>query len=347
MPHLRPDATSADPRAAARRGPADWARGAADSPSSWPRRSACWSAWSPSRPSRRPTIPALSGVGHCQPNGTFSVAWSVGNSETAASRYMLVRSLTTPTTGTTTGLTADTTYTGLVNASYAGPGTLVAPGASVAAATTGIPGSTTGSVTLSVTGYWSYGSTVVETRTASVDLGSLGPCRSADLAVTKTSAAVLDRVNAGGLVRYTIAVTNLGPDTAQAVQVTDQLPAGSSLATVIGTDPCWALGRFGQRDLRRRHAGQRGQRQPRHRPRRADRVGTTIVNRAVVTGSGAGDPNPANNVAERSTLITADRDDRQREQRVRLARHLAVRSRCRRRRARSRSRPTVMPSTPR
>ena len=214
-----------------------------------------------------------------------------------------------------------------MNGSYAGPGTLVAPGASVAAATTGIPGSTTGSVTLSVTGYWSYGSTVVETRTASVDIGALGPCRSADLAVTKTSAAVLDRVNAGGLVRYTIAVTNLGPDTAQAVQVTDQLPTGSSLAAVTGTDPCWTVDDSGNvtcaiGDLANGTTASR------------DivlvaptTVGITIVNRAVVSGSGAGDPNPANNVAERSTLITASGTIDSESNGYVAAGHVAVRSR--------------------
>jgi uncharacterized repeat protein (TIGR01451 family) len=248
--------------------------------------------------------PALSGVGGCQPNGTYSVTWSVRNSETSSGRFMLVRAFVAPAAGTTSGLTADPTYNGPVNASYAGPGTLVAPGASATALTTDIPGSTTGSVTLSVTGRWSYGTSVVETRTATVNIGALGPCRSADLAVTKTSAAVLDRVNAGGLVRYTIGVTNLGPDTADAVKITDQLPTGSTLATVQGTDPCWVLDDTGNPacTIGTLVSGASASRDivllaP-------TTVGVTMVNRAVVTGTGAGDPNPANNVAERSTLIT-------------------------------------------
>lgn len=248
--------------------------------------------------------PEISGVGQCQSNGTYSITWSIGNSEASGSRFMLVRAFTPPAAGSTAGLTADPTYAGPVNATYGGPGTVIAPAASASATTTGIPGSTTGIVALSVTGYWSYGSTVVETRTASVDIGALGPCLSADLAVTKTSSAVLDRVNAGGLVHYTIAVTNLGPNTAQAVQITDQLPTGSSLAAVTGTDPCWTTGASGVTctigDLANGATASR------------DivlvaptSVGTTIVNRAIVTGSGAGDPNPDNNLAERSTLITA------------------------------------------
>ena len=134
-------------------------------------RSACSSAWSPSRPSRRPTTRRSAASGSA--SRTAPSRWP-GRSATPRPRPRATcwcgrsprrppaRRPASPPTAPTPGI---------VNASYAGPGTLVAPGASVAAATTGIPGSTTGSVTLSVTGYWSYGSTVVETRTASVDLG--------------------------------------------------------------------------------------------------------------------------------------------------------------------------------
>ena len=44
------------------------------------------------------------------------------------------------------------------------------------------------------------------------------------------------------VVRYTITVTNLGPDAAVGVTVVDELPAGTSLAVVTGTDPCWSTG---------------------------------------------------------------------------------------------------------
>ena len=247
--------------------------------------------------------PVLSGVGQCQSNGTYSVTWSVGNSESAAGRFMLVRAFTAPATGSTTGLAADATYTGVVDGSYAGPGTLIAPSASVAPTTTGIPGSTTGSVTLSVTGYWSYGSSVVQTLSTSVSLDALGPCRSADLSVTKTSTAVLDRVNAGGLVRYSIAVTNAGPDSADAVKIVDQLPTGSSLAAVSGSDPCWALDDSGNAVCSIGSLAN-GASASRDIVLVAPIAVGTIVNRAVVSASGPGDPNLENNTAAKTTEVT-------------------------------------------
>jgi len=247
--------------------------------------------------------PVLSGVGQCQSDGTYSVTWSVGNSETSEGRYMLVRAFTAPATGTTTGLAADGDYSGTVDGFYIGPGTLIAPSASVAPTTTGIPGSTTGSVTLSVTGYWNYGNTVVQTLSTSVSLDAIGPCRSADLSVTKTSTAVLDRVNAGGLVRYTIAVTNLGPDSADAVKIVDQLPTGSSLAAVSGSDPCWSLDDSGNAVCSVGSLAN-GASASRSIVLVAPTAVGTIVNRAVVSGTGASDPNSENNSATKATQVT-------------------------------------------
>lgn len=302
MPHLRPDATSADTRRRSAR-PRRHRRGGRRVALGLVATIGLLAGLVGLAPAASAHEPLLSGTATCQANGTFTVAWSVRNSETASTRYMLVRAFTAPASGTTTGLTADPAYNGLVKATYAGPGTLVAPGASVPATTSGIPGTTTGSVSLSVTGYWSYGSTVVQTRTASVDLGALGPCRSADLAVTKTSAAVLDRVNAGGLVRYTITATNFGPDPASTVTLVDQLPAGASLAAVTGTDACWVPGDSGNPTCAV-GALASGASASRDIVLTAPTVTGPIVNRAVVSGTGAADPNPANNVAEKTTEVT-------------------------------------------
>ena len=92
----------------------------------------------------------------CEDNGTFTVDWTVGNSETPSTHFMLIRAYSvTPNVGTTTGLTADATYDGIVGPEYPGTGTVVDPGGDVPAVTSGIPGNTT-SVTLTVTGFWKY-----------------------------------------------------------------------------------------------------------------------------------------------------------------------------------------------
>ena len=124
--------------------------------------------------------PEISGSSVCEENGTFTVNWTVGNSESQPEHAMLVRAYSvTPNVGTTTGLTADSTYDGIIDPGYAGPGTVVAAGGDVPATTSGIP-SGTASVTLSVTGYWRYAtfgggvSTFEYTSSYTVELG--GQC---------------------------------------------------------------------------------------------------------------------------------------------------------------------------
>ena len=55
-------------------------------------------------------------------------------------------------------------------------------------------------------------------------------CNPADLAITKTDSP--DPVVAGGLLTYTINVTNNGPADATEVVVTDTLPAGTTFSPV-------------------------------------------------------------------------------------------------------------------
>jgi LPXTG-motif cell wall-anchored protein len=117
--------------------------------------------------------PIVSGVSTCEEDGTYTVEWTVGNSETPSDHWMLVREFSLdPNLGTTTGLVADASYDGLVNpVSYTGPGTLVAPSGEVHATTTGIPASAT-SIELSVTGRWRYGtgSSVIQSASFTVEL---------------------------------------------------------------------------------------------------------------------------------------------------------------------------------
>ena len=56
---------------------------------------------------------------------------------------------------------------------------------------------------------------------------------SADLSIAKSDAP--DPVNAGAALTYTLAVTNLGPDNAASVMVTDGLPAGLSFVSATAT----------------------------------------------------------------------------------------------------------------
>ncbi|NJD55299.1 MAG: DUF11 domain-containing protein, partial [Nitrospirae bacterium] len=58
------------------------------------------------------------------------------------------------------------------------------------------------------------------------DTFSVTTIAGADLSITKTDAGY-DPINAGGKVTYTITVTNLGPDAASMVNLTDDLPAGT------------------------------------------------------------------------------------------------------------------------
>jgi uncharacterized repeat protein (TIGR01451 family) len=120
---------------------------------------------------------------------------------------------------------------------------------------------------------------------------------SADVQVSKTGSAT---AVAGGLVAYTITVTNAGPSDAEAVQLFDLVPAG--LSFVSATAPCagggvpCALGSLA--------AGA-----PALEVTATFQVSPAfagpgpIVNTAVATSPTTPDPDPANNVGSASTVI--------------------------------------------
>ncbi len=96
------------------------------------------------------------------------------------------------------------------------------------------------------------------------------------LALTKVDLA--DPVVAGGLVTYTIAVTNSGPSSARAVDVADQWPLGMSLVAIAASDggQC-AAGRVPLWHARRRCDAHRH----RHPARGARRAGRTAGQRGL------------------------------------------------------------------
>jgi uncharacterized repeat protein (TIGR01451 family) len=61
----------------------------------------------------------------------------------------------------------------------------------------------------------------------------------ADLSVTKTDTP--DPVMAGDNVTYTIVLTNNGPNDAQNVALTDQIPANTTFVSIIATPPGWSI----------------------------------------------------------------------------------------------------------
>jgi uncharacterized surface anchored protein len=104
--------------------------------------------------------PVLSGETTCNADGTWNVAWEALNPHDEAVQYMLVRAVSVS-AGTLEGITANATYTGVVNASHPdaseGGGTIAPPsgGGRIHFSTPNLPNSVA-SVTLNLTGYWHY-----------------------------------------------------------------------------------------------------------------------------------------------------------------------------------------------
>jgi len=126
--------------------------------------------------------------------------------------------------------------------------------------------------------------------------------RSADLAVTKAAASV---VEPGGLLTYTITITNLGPTLEPVVSLGDQLPANTTLVQVSPDPACTAQAAIVSCQL--------GQLAPGGQivvtvvvlvdP--ATPAGTVLANTAVVGGADQvlGDPNLNNNSATVTTTV--------------------------------------------
>jgi hypothetical protein len=96
----------------------------------------------------------------CQTNGTWTVNWEVINNQPELDHYMLVRAAAVD-QGTLVGITANPSYTGIVDANHPdasqGGGTIVPPSGfgGIEFTSPGLPASQ-GSVTLTMTGFWSY-----------------------------------------------------------------------------------------------------------------------------------------------------------------------------------------------
>jgi uncharacterized repeat protein (TIGR01451 family) len=120
----------------------------------------------------------------------------------------------------------------------------------------------------------------------------------ADLWLTKVGAP--DPVLAGGTATYTFSVTNLGPDPAVGVVVSDTLPAGTSLVASSGCAedpvglPVCSLGNLAA-----------GASVPVTITVAVDSNATagTVLRNAALVSSSTGDPNPVNNVAFAEILV--------------------------------------------
>ena len=83
----------------------------------------------------------------------------------------------------------------------------------------------------------SLGNNVVSEHT----LVEASPSQGADLSVAKSGSP--NPVEVGGLLTYTLTVTNAGPDTASAITVTDQLPPEVAYSDASGAG--WSCGHGG------------------------------------------------------------------------------------------------------
>ncbi|HEY5156087.1 MAG TPA: DUF5979 domain-containing protein, partial [Acidimicrobiales bacterium] len=184
----------------------------------------------------------MAGTSSCQDNGKYTVNWTISNSESSAGRYMLVKAFSvTPNDGTTSGLTANGSYTGVVSAGNPAGATVVAPSGTVPATTVDIPANVT-SITLSITGYWHYSTgngtfnEVTQQAQATVDLSKV--CNGS-LKITKTVTGQTAPPDA----TYTVSYDN-GKGTSGQVQIkggetktVTGLPYGSYTLAEVGNPP--------------------------------------------------------------------------------------------------------------
>jgi uncharacterized repeat protein (TIGR01451 family) len=123
--------------------------------------------------------------------------------------------------------------------------------------------------------------------------------RRADLAVTKTAPAT---VNHGDPLPYVLTVTNLGPDVACGVMLSDPIPSG--LGTPVASCPVMANEircSIGQLAAGASRSFTVNSTAPATGP-----CASTITNTATVTAAPPSDPNPGNDAATAVTLLTDD-----------------------------------------
>ncbi|MDO8567820.1 MAG: DUF11 domain-containing protein, partial [Dehalococcoidales bacterium] len=155
-----------------------------------------------------------------------------------------------------------------------------------------VSGTATGTITNTATVSGNEADHNQANNSATAETGVIG---STDLAITKSGAATVD---AGGLLTYTITVTNNGPSDATGVSVNDTIPAQttySSNTTSQGTYtvPTWNVGSL---------AGGASANMTLVVAVSGNATGT-ISNTATVSGNQT-DPNPGNNSATQQTAVT-------------------------------------------
>jgi uncharacterized repeat protein (TIGR01451 family) len=128
--------------------------------------------------------------------------------------------------------------------------------------------------------------------------GSAAPTGSADLKIAKTASA--SSVQVGGALTYTIAVENLGPDTATGVTVTDPLPNSVKYASATTTAGSCAL--QGQKLVCAIGTLESGSGAKTITLNVTTRKAGSVTNTATVAGD-QGDPVAANNQASVTTKV--------------------------------------------
>ena len=126
----------------------------------------------------------------------------------------------------------------------------------------------------------------------------------ADLAITKADSP--DPVKEGGLLTYTISVSNLGPGTATGVTVTDDLPSQVDFVSATASQgTCDQKGKKVTCALGNLAANPYGQAATVTITVRPKKAGQIVNTASVAVGQGDTDPNAANNSATTTTTVVA------------------------------------------
>ena len=178
--------------------------------------------------------PLVTGESQCAENGTFTVNWTVGNSESGSNRYMLVRAYSvTPDVGTTNGSDRRWDLRG-----HRGSG-LCGAGHGCSSERLGLRNDhrhsrpSTTSVTLTVTGRWIYSDNtlneVTETRSFEVQLGGNCTPPTGSLSISKVVTGNTAPPGATYTINYDNGAGTSGQVTVHGgeTQTVDNLPYGS------------------------------------------------------------------------------------------------------------------------
>ncbi|MGQ0795552.1 MAG: hypothetical protein ACT4N5_05130, partial [Nitrosopumilaceae archaeon] len=148
-----------------------------------------------------------------------------------------------------------------------------------------------------------HGASNVSPFSNSLSGTTLGVSTSADLSISKSD--LLDPVDEGDAITYTIVVTNGGPSTATSLTVTDTLPAGVAFVSATGTG--WSCGELGGIVTCTRASLAVGVAPDITITVTAPSQGASLLN-SVSVSSSTTDPTPGNNSDSETTAVTGEAD---------------------------------------